>query len=95
MQGLKRVRANQQDWVEWFAAALPEELRGAIVNVVKKGNELTVLAVSAGWSTRVRYALAGLTPELKARAPDIVKITVRVSPTAQGGAARVDPSARR
>ncbi len=82
--------------MQWFAAwrCLKKAARRRIVNVVKKGNELTVLAVSAGWSTRVRYALAALTPELKARAPDIVKITVRVSPTAQSGAARADPSAR-
>jgi hypothetical protein len=94
MQGLKQVRALQQDWVEWLAAALPEELRGAIVNAVQKGNELTVLAVSAGWSTRVRYALAALEPEIKARTPVIAKVTVRVSPTGQSSARRADPIER-
>jgi hypothetical protein len=80
LQNLQRARGAQQAWLEWIAQALPEELRGSLVNVVRKGNELTVLAASAAWSSRMRYALAAIEPAIRARAPDIVKVTVRVSP---------------
>ena len=80
LQGLQQIRADQQQWLEWFQETLPEELRGAIVNVVHKGEELTVLASSAAWSARLRFALEALSPKLKQRAPDIVKVTVRVTP---------------
>jgi hypothetical protein len=80
LQGLQQVRGRQQEWLEWFQENLPEELRGAIVNVVHKGDELTLLAASAVWSARLRYAIDALTPELKQRAPDIVKVRVRVTP---------------
>ena len=39
-----------------------------------------LLASSAGWSARLRYALDALTPKLKQHAPHIVKVRVRVSP---------------
>jgi hypothetical protein len=85
ISGLKELRGEQLEWVKWIEERLPEELRGSIVNVVHKGAELTVLAASAVWSARLRYALDALTPQLKERAPDIVKVRVRVSPQAQKG----------
>ena len=92
MQGLKQVRSRQLDWVEWLRSVLPAELRGVVVNAVPRGQELVVLAISAVWSARLRYALAALAPELNARAPDIVKVTVRVAPAGQSGAAATDQS---
>ena len=83
-----QVRSQQQEWVEWLAAALPEELRGSIVNVVQRGPELRVLAISAAWSARLRYALTALAPQLKQRAPLIVKVTVRVAPAGRADAQR-------
>ena len=80
LQGLQQIRGQQQQWLEWFQETLPEELRGSIVNVVHKGEELTVLAASAVWSARLRFALEALSPQLKQRAPDIVKVRVRVTP---------------
>ena len=85
LSGLKDLRAEQQEWLKWFEERLPEELRGSIVNVIRKGAELTVLAASAVWSARLRYALDALATQLKERAPDIVKVRVRVSPRAQKG----------
>ena len=80
LQGLQRERGDQQGWLDFLAEALPEELRGSLVNVVHKGEQLTVLAASAAWSARLRFALAALEPRLRERAPDIVKVVVRVSP---------------
>jgi hypothetical protein len=80
MHGVRQVRGAQLEWLEWLRETLPEELRGSIVNVVLKGQELTVLSSSAAWSARLRYALDALGPKLRERAPDIVKIRVRVTP---------------
>ena len=84
LQGLQRARSTQQLWLEWMNAVLPVELRAALVNVVLKGNDLTVLAVSAAWSARLRFAVAAIEPEIRARAPAIVKVTVRVAPGPPG-----------
>jgi hypothetical protein len=80
MQSLQQIRTQQQDWLEWFRASLPDELGGAIVNVVRNGEELTLLATSAAWSARLRFALDPIMETLQERAPDIVKVRVRVSP---------------
>ena len=80
LAGLQRVRGVQQAWLEQVAALLPEDLRGSVVNVVQRGGQLTVLTSSAVWSTRVRFALATIEPQLLAESPDIVKVVVRVSP---------------
>jgi Dna[CI] antecedent, DciA len=88
MQQLDQVRSLQQDWVEWLRTALPEELGSSIVNVVQKGPELRVLAISAAWSARLRYALAALAPQLQEHAPVIVKVTVRVAPAGRSDTQR-------
>ena len=85
LQGVDRVRAGQQQWLIWLNQALPEELRGSIVHVVHKGEELTVHAASAPWSARLRFALDALIPKIKERAPDIVKVRVRVAPAGRSG----------
>ena len=84
LQGLQQARDSQQAWLQWMASALPEALRGALVNVVQKGGELTVLTVSAAWSARLRFAMAALEPQLRSYAPDIVKVRVRVAPLGPG-----------
>ena len=80
LRGLQHVQRQQAQWLEWITVALPAEFRGSLVNVVRKGPELTVLAASAAWSSRLRYAVVAIEPQIKQRAPDIVKVTVRVSP---------------
>lgn len=85
MQSLQKVRGQQHEWLEWFRAALPEELRASLVNVLCKGEELTLLASSGGWSARLRFALDPLMEKIRERAPDIVKVRVRVAPRAASG----------
>jgi hypothetical protein len=85
LAGLQRARGDQQAWLERVAGLLPEELRGSLVNVVRKGEQLTVLTASAAWSSRVRFALAALEPQLLAGTPDIVKVVVKVSPAGRAG----------
>jgi hypothetical protein len=92
LQGLRRARSAQQSWHDWFASELPRELQGAVVNVLQKRHELVVLAGSAAWSARLRFALVDLEARVRERAPDIVKVTVRVSPAGPNPAVPADPS---
>ena len=85
LAGLQRASTDQQAWLERVARLLPEELRGSLVNVVRKGDQLTVLTASAAWCSRVRFALAALEPQLLAGSADIVKVVVRVSPPGRAG----------
>jgi len=71
----------QQDWLDWLRSALPEELRTAVVSVVPRGDALTVLAASASWGTRLRFALAALAPQLDARSGRAVTVRIRVAPS--------------
>jgi hypothetical protein len=80
LHDLERQAGARREWLEWLAAALPAELSGQLVHAVQRGPELTVLTASAAWSARVRFALVELEERIRARAPDIVKITVRVAP---------------
>jgi hypothetical protein len=80
LPGLERELGAQRQWLAWLTEALPAELRGQLVYAVQRGPELTVLAASAAWSARIRFALAELEPRIRAHQPDIVKVTVRVAP---------------
>ena len=80
LKALKNAQQDQQDWLSWLRAMLPEELREAPINVIRKGSELVVLARSAAWSTRLRYGLTAIAAPLRERAPAISKVTVRVAP---------------
>jgi hypothetical protein len=85
LQSLSQVRDHQQEWVLWWQGVLPEELRKTLVNVVQKRNELTLLAVSPVWSARLRFAIEEAMPRLRAHAPDIVSVRVRVAPAGSTG----------
>jgi hypothetical protein len=80
MQALGTAHSQQADWLSWLQARLPEELRAAAVNVIPKGRELVVMSRSAAWSTRLRYALAAVEPQIRERSPGIARLTVRVAP---------------
>ena len=80
IRDLQHIRDQQQQWLDWLKAALPEELRGALINVIQSGAELTVLAASAAWSARLRYALDEFDGKIKQRAPEIERIKVKVAP---------------
>jgi len=84
--GLQRVRDEQQELLAQVSDALPEELRASLVGVAHKGGQLTVLASSAAWCSRVRYALAALDPQGVTGRADIVKMVVRVSPAGRARA---------
>jgi hypothetical protein len=74
---------EQQAWGEWLRERLPAELAPHLVNAVPRGaaggpRELVLLADSAVWCARLRYALEPLDAEIRARDVTIARISVRV-----------------
>ncbi|HEY2417385.1 MAG TPA: hypothetical protein VGH84_05655 [Steroidobacteraceae bacterium] len=76
---------EQQSWAEWLRSQLPAELASHVVNVVPKTTaasaavELVVMADSPGWCARLRYAVAGLTAQIRERDAAVQQTRVRVS----------------
>ncbi|HEX4051326.1 MAG TPA: hypothetical protein VHY19_10665 [Steroidobacteraceae bacterium] len=73
----------QQAWGEWLRERLPAELATHLLNAVPKGSvgsprELVLLADSAAWCVRLRYAIGPLEVQIKARDAAIARISVRV-----------------
>jgi predicted nucleic acid-binding Zn ribbon protein len=87
--GLRRIVDSipaQLSWADWLRAALAPPLAGHIVSAVPKSPELVVFADSAAWATRLRYALAALLPDIRARDAAISRMTVRVQMKSGSGA---------
>jgi Dna[CI] antecedent, DciA len=79
--GLRRITDAipvQQSWADWLRATVASELAGHIVSAVPKNAELVVFADSAGWGTRLRYALIAMLPQIAARDAALSRITVRI-----------------
>jgi hypothetical protein len=73
LQAARAQHDVQRQWLDW--------LRAAVVSVVPRGEELTVLAASASWGARLRFALAALAPQLEARSGRVVAVRIRVAPS--------------
>ena len=72
------ARANF--WHAWLAAHLPAALRARVAAVAEHNGTLVVFAASAVWSARLRYVLLELEDELRAAAPELGAVKVRVLP---------------
>jgi hypothetical protein len=70
----------QSDWQDWLIARLPAELAPHLAQVLKKPAELIVYAENAAWSSRLRYAVAELLPQIQARDAQLQRIAVRIRP---------------
>jgi len=80
---LRRVTeqaARQSFWREWLAMHLPGVLDARISGVAERDGTLVIFAASAEWSARLRYALTELEGEIRAAAPELTAIKVRVLP---------------
>ena len=77
---LTQQLALQQSWHAWLAARLPEPLPGKLAGVVERDGVLTVLGSSAAWAARLRYAVAEMEADIRAHAPALRVIRVRVMP---------------
>lgn len=72
--------ARQQGWREWLEARLAPKLAAQLSGVVERAGTLTIFAGSAAWSARLRFAVAELDGQIRAAAPRIAAIHVRVLP---------------
>ena len=72
--------ARQQFWGGWLCQHLPQELNAQVSGVVEREHTLVIFATSAAWSARLRYAITELEPQIRAAAPALADIAVRVLP---------------
>ena len=69
-------------WSGWLCRHLPTDLAAQVSGVVERRGTLVIFAASAAWSARLRYALLELEAQIRAAAPAITAIAVRVRPRA-------------
>jgi hypothetical protein len=77
-------RARQQSLRDWLAQRLEKPLVDRITGVVEREGTLVIFTESAGWSVRVRYAVAEIEQDIRAAHPSIASISVRVMPKTGG-----------
>jgi hypothetical protein len=65
---------------KWLENKLPHDLATRLSGVVERQDTLVVFTESAVWSTRVRYAVAEIEPDLRKAFPEISVVNVRVMP---------------
>src|SRR6267143_307760 len=81
--GLTRVTdqaARQGFWSSWLCRHLPTEIGAQISGVAERDGTLVIFAASAAWCARLRYAVQELEPQIRAAAPQLTAIAVRVQP---------------
>jgi hypothetical protein len=67
-------------WRSWLEPRLSAELSSRISGVVERDGMLTVFTESAAWSARLRFALAELEKDIRAKNAAVTGVTVRVMP---------------
>jgi hypothetical protein len=72
---------EKQALIDWIRGQLAEELRPHACGAEFKAETLIVTADTAAWSTRLRYAMAALQPEVSAQWPKVTTCQVRVRPS--------------
>jgi hypothetical protein len=84
LKALVAVRPEPGDWRSWLATQLPEELAAHLGEVLRKPAELVVYAENAAWSSRLRYAMAALMPQIQQREAQLQRVLVRITPPGRG-----------
>jgi hypothetical protein len=80
LAGLQREALRQRDWLQWVRRELPEALAGHVTGASEQSGELVILAESAAWGVRLRYAAPQLLAAAGAQQGKIVGVKVRVVP---------------
>ena len=86
---LGQITRQQDEDADWLRQRLPGELAAHVTNVVQKADKLVVLADSAAWCARIKFAVAALQSDVDARAGGPRPIVVRISPPGQAKPAQV------
>jgi hypothetical protein len=71
---------EKQALIDWIRAQLTDELRPHASGAQLKADTLIVVADTAAWSTRLRYAMGALQAEVTTRWPHVISCQVRVRP---------------
>jgi hypothetical protein len=79
---VSRQLTTQNRFDAFFAERLEPALGQAVSHYVEQGGKLTVFVASAGWSARMRFALAELWPELQREWPQLNAWAVKIQPAA-------------
>lgn len=79
---LQEAGRAQASWREFLRSHFGEELDREVRDVAVRNGELTVYASSPAWSARLRYALAPLINDIRARDPAVKRTSVRIQPAA-------------
>ena len=82
LASLQREALRQRDWLQWVKRELPAPLCDHVTGVTQQAGELVILAESAAWGVRLRYAAPQLLSGLHGQSPPIVGVRVRVVPRA-------------
>lgn len=80
MGRLGEQAAHRQRLREWLQGRLPAELAAQVTGVAAHADELVILASSAAWGVRLRYAAPDLREALGREHPEFARVTVRVAP---------------
>ena len=80
LRTLNESRARQQQWRDWLAGALPDDLGPHVLEASRQADQLVVYAESAAWCARLRYALAAMEAQIRTRDAAIREVRVRVRP---------------
>ena len=72
--------ARQNFWSCWLSERLPPEMHPRISGITERDGTLTIFAETAAWSARLRYAVLELEHEIRAAAPALTAVRVRVLP---------------
>jgi hypothetical protein len=72
--------ARRGFWSGWLCRHLPTEIGVRICGVIERDGTLVIFAASAAWCARLRYAVQELEPQIRAAAPQLTTIAVRVQP---------------
>ncbi|HEY0768316.1 MAG TPA: DciA family protein [Steroidobacteraceae bacterium] len=72
--------ARQSFWSNWLFCHLPTDIGARVSGVVERDGTLVIFAASAAWCARLRYAVQELEVQIRAAAPALTDIEVRVRP---------------
>ncbi len=80
LEQVSQQARRQQFWEAWLRAHLEAGLYAKISGIAEQDGRLTVFAESSAWSARLRFAIAELDGPIRAAAPTLTAVSVRVSP---------------
>jgi hypothetical protein len=83
----KSAQSRPHESIELIQARLPLPLQPHVRHAQERNGVLLITTASAAWSTRLRFALAEIEPEIRRLWPAIQRVEIRVAPGRSAGSA--------